>query len=112
MSFVTKHAMAAVAIGLCAAFANAAHAENQFASQRIELREACLEQGGVFRRMWAYNDQGVRWGETLSCATKTGTITCRGGVCRTGTMSRPNGTKTFPAETHAFSAMLSALNAN
>ena len=126
MRVVTKHAMAAVAIGLCtAAVVSAAHGESEIASQRGELRETCIEQGGVFRRMLVYNDKGVKWGETLSCSTGTGTISCRSGICRIGAPSGPDGvtmapgdttgtgrTKPFPAETHAFSAALSGLNAN
>ena len=125
MQGVTIPAMAAIALGLSWGFvASPANAGSEIASQRDGLREVCTRQGGLFERSWAYNDQGMKWGEILSCSTSTGTIICRSGVCRVGARSRSNGatmaagdatgiggTAPFPAEMHAFSAALSGLNA-
>ena len=112
--------VAPVLIGMCwAGVQGSVAAEYDTAS----WREACTVHGGLFEQTWAYNDQGMKWGEILSCSVDAGTITCRSGICRIGRGSRPGDVmattdgrvgfgveKQFPAETQAFSAALLRLS--
>lgn len=85
------------------------------------MSTACSEQGGRLERAWIYNDQGVQWGEILSCSTGLGYITCQESVCRGGHWSRAEGATPsvgqradndivqFPAEPLAIADALAAL---
>jgi len=101
---------------------DAADAGGSTAARYAEMREACGEQGGKFEQSWLYNDQGVRWGEVLSCSTRIGYVSCQDDVCRSGRWGRSGGTATaysgqsddgdvmqFPAEPVAFANAVAAL---
>ena len=118
-SFVPTAAL----IGLCwAAVSGAAQAESNTALLHAAMRDACNEQGGRFERSWSYNDQGMKWGEILTCATSAGYVKCQGKVCQSGRWVRRDGATAtgagpgkndgavqFPAEPAGFSAALAAL---
>ena len=126
MKITMKHALAAVLMGLClTAVSGAAGAESDTARKQLALRQACTEQGGRFEQSWIYNDQGMQWGEVLSCSTSAGYVTCQDNVCRGGRWAFDNnataaktgpddsdGAVRFPAEPASFSAALSQLSGN
>jgi hypothetical protein len=79
--------------------------------------------GGRFELSWIYNDQGVQWGEVLSCSTNAGYITCQDDICRAGRWAPADGVMAadgrsaddddagqFPAEPTAFAAALAAFS--
>lgn len=119
-----SHAQAAVLIGLCLAFVSGtAQAENNTASHNAALRKACSEQDGRFEQSWVYNDQGVQWGEVVSCTTSSGYVRCQDNHCRSGRWILRDGAtaskagsvnkgtvKQFLAEPAAFSNALAALS--
>ena len=119
-----NHAQAAVLIGLClAVVSGVAHAENNTASHNAALRKACAQQDGRFEQSWIYNDQGVQWGQVVSCATNAGYVRCQDNHCRSGRWILRDGTtaskvdpgntgaiKQFAAEPTAFSDALAALS--
>lgn len=120
------HAQAAVLFGLSLAFVSGvAHAESNKALNHAALRKVCTEQDGRFEQAWLYNDQGMQWGDVVSCVTNTGYIRCQGNFCRSGrwmrrdavaassTGARKNDVvEQFVAEPAAFSAALTALSRN
>jgi len=115
--------LAVVLIGLgWTVVSDAANAGGSTAARYAEMREACGEQGGRFEQSWLYNDQGVQWGEALSCATSVGYVTCQDNVCRSGRWGRSDGMTTasggqaddgdvmeFPAEAATFLDAVAAL---
>lgn len=124
MKRMIRHATTAVLLGLFALpGSGAVLAESNTALQHAALRAACAEQSGRFEKSWAYNDQGVRWGEILTCSTSFGQVTCQDNLCRSarwvvrssamatvdGSGSGDSGQR-FVAEPRAFSAALAALS--
>lgn len=119
------HALAIALVGLCwVVVVSAANAESSTPSQQTALRKICNDHAGRFEQSWAYNDQGMQWGEVLSCSTSTAYITCQDDVCRGGRWAlsegataaggRPDngdGAVQFPAEPAAFVEALTALSA-
>jgi hypothetical protein len=91
-----------------------ASADGNTALRYAELRQACAEQGGRFERSWRYNDQGMQWGEVLTCSTGTGYVACQDDVCRSGRWGRAEdpANKTaarFPVEPATVAGVLAAL---
>ena len=80
------------------------------------MRQVCTKHGGRFERSWLYNDQGAKWGEVLSCATRWGSITCQKNICRSRQRVRSGaangGAKQFPAKPGAIAEALIALARN
>ncbi|MDJ0948576.1 MAG: hypothetical protein QNJ94_06615 [Alphaproteobacteria bacterium] len=125
MTKTMNRTLAAVLMGLGWTLASsAALAESNAAVQHAGLRKVCIEHDGRFERSWLYNDQGMQWGEQLSCTTDRGFVTCRDKVCRSGRWTRADGVAVeagrqdradgatrFPAEPVALADALAALAA-
>ncbi|MGI9413814.1 MAG: hypothetical protein ACR2PM_09095 [Hyphomicrobiales bacterium] len=120
----TTLAMALIGFGWAAA-SGAAQAGNSTAMQHAELRKVCTQRGGRFEQTWLYDDQGIRWGNVLSCATSAGYVICRASTCQSVRWPRSHGlpvaadersksiaAKKFPAEPIGFADALSALTSN
>ena len=73
---------AAAAMGLMA-LSGALRAEDAHPGSREAFVAACAEREGRFEITWLYNDQGIKWGEVVSCTTETRIVACQSGVCRT-----------------------------
>ena len=110
----TSGVLAAVLIGLGGTLVPGAAYSDANAAVRLDgMRKMCTKHGGRFERSWLYNDQGVQWGEVLSCATRWGSITCQENVCRSRRRDRAGEAagraKQFPAKPAAIAGALAAL---
>ena len=70
--------------------AGTANAGSDHAQRHEAMRKACSEQGGRFEQSWRYNDQGMQWGDMVSCSTSIGFVKCEDEVCRSGRWSEAN----------------------
>jgi len=48
---------------------------------KSQVEEKCEADKGRFTTSWAYNDQGITWGEIYTCEALTYTLACQDGLC-------------------------------
>lgn len=78
---IAQIAVCALVMGTVAYSATALADDSIIEISKASLEEQCADVNGRFTKSWAYNDQGLQWGERYVCETVVFTLACQDGIC-------------------------------